>query len=309
MKFLRWLTNNIDLKILSLVIALLVWLHVATDRTYETIVTAGLRFVDPPKGWAVVGNPPREVQLKLRGTGKQLFYQRMLGQPIARVEVPDVRSRLITMNLTPGEISLVDRPGLEVVSIVWPNELAIEMDVLDSQKLPIEPTVTGEVKKGYVLVGKPALTPAEAELQGGRSDLDKITSLKTGPIDIQSQFKPFKRTVAVCAPDGEGIGVSPDSVMASVVIQKKGQKAIQRLPVAVVNLPPERSVVIAPQQADVTVAGPESMIGSVDSTNVSISVDLSAMGQGSYLISPKVVTPDNFEVVSTKPDLIQVNIK
>jgi len=309
MKVLRWIKNNIDLKMWSVVLALLVWFHVATERTYDMTYTASLEFVNPPKGWTIVGNPPEEISLRLRGSGKQLISHRLYGEPIATLELPKRKSRRLKMDIRPEDVILSRKGKVEIASIVSPTQLTIEMDVASKKQVPIETVVEGQPRKGFVQVGRATLAPSEVELTGGKNRIRRIVRLKTVAIDIEGESKSLERMVGVSLPDGAGYRAKPDSVLARVVIEKEVRKVLQNLPIKATNLSSSRSVEISPELAEVTLAGPESMLDSVDSTNVHVSLDLSGMNEGSHLIPPKITRPENFEVLSVEPELIQVNIK
>ncbi|MFQ5884592.1 MAG: YbbR-like domain-containing protein, partial [Thermoplasmata archaeon] len=280
MKVLKWVKNNIDLKIWSVVLALLVWFHVATERTYDTTYTARLEFVNPPKGWTIVGNPPEEISLRLRATGKQLISHRIYGEPVATLELPKRKSRRLKMDIRPEDVILSRKGKVDIVSIVSPTQLTLEMDVVSKKKVPVEPVVEGEPRKGFIQVGRPTLTPGEVELTGGKNRIRRIARLKTNPINIEGETKSLEWTVGVSLPDGAGYRVKPDSVLARVVIERKVQKVLQNLPISLTNLPSRKSIRISPELADVTLAGPESMVDSIDSSNVRISLDLSGVNKG-----------------------------
>jgi len=309
MKVLRWIKNNADLKIWSLILAVLVWFHVATERTYDITYSARLKFINPPKGWTIVGKPPEVVSLRLRGRGKQLIFHRMFGEPEAAVELPRTKSRRVRMNLKADDVILSRRAELKIVSVVSPTEFQIEMDIVSKKEIRVDPVVEGDIRKGFVRVGKTHVIPEVVELTGGRTNIAKIKWLKTDPLDITGEARSVERMVVVSPPEGAGYRIKPDSVLVTLTIEKKVQKVMENLPVAVTNLSSRRTAQISSEHAEVTLAGPESMIDSIDSVNVRVSLDLSGIGKGSHLIPPKITTPDLFEVVAVKPELIQIDIK
>ena len=309
MKVLRWIKNNADLKIWSLILAVLVWFHVATERTYDITYSARLEFINPPKGWTIAGKPPEVVSLRLRGRGKQLIFHRIFGEPEATVELPKTKSRRVRMNMKADDVILSRRGELRVVSVVSPTEFYIEMDIVSKKEVHIDPVVEGHIRKGFVRVGKTKVIPDVVELTGGRSRIGKIKRLNTEPIDITGETRSVERMVRVSLPEEAGYRAKPDSVLVTLAIEKKVQKIMENIPIAVTNLDSRRTAHISPDHAEVVIAGPESMIDSIDSGNVRVSLDLSGNGKGTHLIPPKITLPDHFEVVSVKPELIQTDIE
>ena len=64
--------RNIGLKFLSICIAALLWLVVAGDRVVERSVRMPIEFQNLPQGLEIVGNPPDDVDVRLRGSSGAL---------------------------------------------------------------------------------------------------------------------------------------------------------------------------------------------------------------------------------------------
>ena len=59
--------RNVGLKFLSICIAALLWLVVAGDRVVERALSAPIEFQNLPQGLEIVGDPPEDVDVRLRG--------------------------------------------------------------------------------------------------------------------------------------------------------------------------------------------------------------------------------------------------
>jgi len=309
MKALRWIRNNVDLKIWAVIIALIVWFHVATERTYDTSYTAKLEFVNPPRGWTVVGNPPDEISLRLRATGKQLISHRLYGEPLATVELPKIKATQVPIELSPDNILLSRKGSVEIAHLVSPTAFIIEMDTLVKKRVPIVLNIEGAPKDDFVGVGRATVDPTEVELLGGRSSIRKIVDLKTEPVNIRGETRTVERMVAVSLPPGAGFRSKPDSVHVHIPIEKMVETALENLSVSVVNLKPGRSATISPQTATVRLAVPETMVGEADTSSISVSLDLSELTAGPHLLPPRVTKPEYFQLLSVEPDLFSVFIE
>jgi YbbR domain-containing protein len=73
---LKWLKVNWGIKILSLFIALLVWWHVRTERTYEVSFSLPLCLRNLPSQISFVEEPPESVKVVIQGKGKDLVRLR-----------------------------------------------------------------------------------------------------------------------------------------------------------------------------------------------------------------------------------------
>lgn len=309
MKVLKWIRNNIDLKVWAVIISLIVWFHVATERTYDTNYTARLEFVNPPKGWTIVGEPPEEISLRLRGTGKQLISHRLYGEPLATVQIPMSKERRVPVELDPNHILLARKGNVEIVNIVSPTKFDIEMDTLARKMVRIVPVVEDDPKDGFVPLGKPTADPPEVELVGGRSGVRRIVELRTVPISIRGEARNVERKAAISLPPGAGYRSKPDSVTVFVTIEKVSETAVGNITVEVENLGKGRSVTVKPQTAVVRLSGAESRIDALDPSIIRVSLDLADKGIGNHVVSPKVTRPDYFQVLSVEPNLFSVDIE
>lgn len=70
--FARWIVKNPGWRLLSLVLAFVIWMNVATEPEMSTFVSAPLQFKDPPETLQVAGRPGENVQLETRGSSGQL---------------------------------------------------------------------------------------------------------------------------------------------------------------------------------------------------------------------------------------------
>src|SRR5439155_22081893 len=78
MNLLRgWLFDNLGLKLVALLLALLVYINVYTDRPATLIISFPLQIVDLADTLSLSGAVPASVQAELRGGGKQLLRMRI----------------------------------------------------------------------------------------------------------------------------------------------------------------------------------------------------------------------------------------
>ncbi len=309
MRGLKWIRNNIDLKVWAVILALIVWFHVATERTYDTTYRASLNFVNPPKGWTLVGDPPSEISLRLRGTGKQLISNRLYGEPLVTVELPRDKSYHVKMELSPEDVILSRRGGLEVTHVLSPSQIDVEMDTVVRKDVPVEPLVQGTPRDHFVQVGKARIRPDQVELLGGRSRIRTIVGLKTEPVNIQNESRTVERVVAVSLPAEAGFRSKPDSVLVTVSIERMAERVLDRVPIKITDLDRGKAADMSPEYARVVLSCPESMTYIADTANVRLSLDLKGLPRGSHLLPPKITRPDDFKVLSIEPKLISVFIK
>ena len=101
MKWTGWLFDNLGLKLFALLLAILLYLHVLTDRTVEETVDFPLVLGGLSDTLSLATAAPESVSVRLRGTGKQILQLRYLKPPVT-IGLGDVG---------PGNVPAHARPG------------------------------------------------------------------------------------------------------------------------------------------------------------------------------------------------------
>src|SRR5881397_3165 len=83
MSFVRGLLfDNLGLKLVALLLAVVVYLHVYTERPFTALISFTLQLDGLADSLSLSGPVPPAVQAELRGTGKQLIRMRLTEPPV-----------------------------------------------------------------------------------------------------------------------------------------------------------------------------------------------------------------------------------
>ena len=127
MNFKEIFTNNIGWKIGGIVLALMLWIHLTTEKHYEAHYTIPIEYSGLTDDFYVEKIEPPEVEVKIIGTGKQLAYLDLVNAPgirldLSAIEEAGVYRYNITLlqiyNIDPYEYSTVDFPQNDRCSVV-----------------------------------------------------------------------------------------------------------------------------------------------------------------------------------------------
>ncbi len=114
----RWLIKNPGWRLLSLLLAVLIWMNVATEPEMSTFVSAPIQFKDPPDSLDVV-TLGETVQLETRGSSGDLHdlanTRPVITLDFSEVRQPGERSFMITRN----EVKLPR--GVELIRAIPPK--------------------------------------------------------------------------------------------------------------------------------------------------------------------------------------------
>jgi YbbR domain-containing protein len=216
---MNWLyqlfTQNVGLKLISLVTAIILWTLIASDPITEASFRVPVEFVNVPPKLEVLTNE-RSVRVWARGPSRAIRRASAADFSI-RVDVGGVATRNeATYLLALKDISVP--PALEVKELI-PDEVTVSLDQTASKEVPILPRFSGEPQPGFRLKGF-ELSPTVAKISGPSSHLESITSVSTALLDLSniSQGETMTATVAISDPLVRFI--QPQSVRIKVQLEK-----------------------------------------------------------------------------------------
>lgn len=186
MNVIRLLFENLGLKLVALLLGIVVYLHVYTDRTATMVVSFPLQLDDLTDTLTVAGPPPAPVVAELRGTGKQLIRLR-LTEPRLKVSLSRVGPGRFQRAVTVEDLPLMASDRLEVVRMIGPTMLDLEIDHRLERKVPVAARVMGTPHPSYAWNGTVILDPAELSVRGPRRAIARLDSIRLVPVRIDAK--------------------------------------------------------------------------------------------------------------------------
>ena len=173
------LTKNLPYKLVSLLVAVVLWMWVQTEQQVEVRVRAAVEWV-VPEGLALVEMPIEGVSLTV--SGAQAFVRSLQQQNLSiKVDLSKAHEGAVSVNLSEKPVDRLP-PQVRVVS-TSPSQLRVTLGRLLRRKVPVTPFTVGKVAAGY-RVAKVVVEPARAELSGVDSVLRGMDSIPTEDIDL-----------------------------------------------------------------------------------------------------------------------------
>lgn len=207
--------KNIGLKIVSILLACVVWFAVSAPRRgliRERIVTASLNLVGVPPHLVITTDIPGNVSVRVRGPMSEL--RALASQSL------EASADLSQIN-TPGEIEITIRPQhinvpeeIEVVSI-QPNKVRFRIEQLRQRAVLIRPFLVGDPPGGY-LVGEASASPDRALVSGPASQILKLDEVATERIIMTGRTGTFVQNVAVVSDSPLVRVISPITTQVTV---------------------------------------------------------------------------------------------
>jgi YbbR domain-containing protein len=276
------LLQNPGLRILSVLLATLLWFWVENEKIGFKRVEASLDYLNMPEGMILVPGSPATVKTVIRGP-EALLPRIQDGGLKARV---DLRGDLVGENVHLISASDVQVPYWAEVEGVEPQQVAILLDLLATKMVPVLPKVMGSVARGYLFKDY-VVNPSRVKISGPASVIAGIGEIWTEPILIDGAEESFQRLVDLRA-DRPGViieGSMKHSVQL-VVSPEIVERLFEDIPVVVQSLQslPE----LEPERVDVRLAGPRLTLDRISFGQLQAVLDLQGLAprEAPYELEP-----------------------
>ncbi len=241
-----------------LVISTILWYLIKLSHEYSTPIAHPIRFVNPPKGKVLVGEPPRKITLRVKGFGYTLLRYRM-SAALNPLELDlGTRGNLRPMRGSSTKYYLITSKALgnlasqmsTDVSLesILPDTLYFEFAPIIEKKVPVEPQLSVDFERQHMQSGSIAIDPDSVTLSGPRSIVDTIRSVKTQPLQLTHLSLTTTRNVLL--ESFHQVGFSARSVSITIPVEKFTEARL-KVPVEVINGPTANKIILIPGTIDV----------------------------------------------------------
>ena len=208
--FLRIFTEELPIKILSMVLAVTLFVLVRSDKDATSGAYVKVIYT-LPEDRVLVSDPVPEIKVAVRGPWTKLQHLDRSLEPI-HIDLTNVH----TPELRIDEDLIKVPPGVRVESIV-PSEVHVEFEPRVVREAPVQPILEGQPAEGY-RVARVTSDPARVRVDGAKSAVDAIERVPTRPLRITDARGPVKGDVALEAPPAHThfLDVTTVSVRADV---------------------------------------------------------------------------------------------
>jgi YbbR domain-containing protein len=173
------LLRNGQLKLVSLLLALLLWIALNGEPKSEVSFKVPLEFRDSPKTVEILGDTLNSVDVRV--SARSSIIKRVDASNLtASVDLSDWSLGERTYSLS--EANLTVPFGVTVIKIT-PNTIRLRFERTERKTVEIRPRVIGNPAQGYHVIGV-SCDPDHAELEGPASHLAPVQTISTDSLDI-----------------------------------------------------------------------------------------------------------------------------
>jgi YbbR domain-containing protein len=298
-----WPFRHFGLKLLSLGLALMLWMVVAGEETVERGLRIPLELQQFPPGLELHDDAPSTVDVRVRGASGALSRVSP-GDIVAVLDLRGARAGRRLFHLTPEQVHAPF--GVQVVQVTPPT-VAMVFEPAAARQVPVTPEVEGEPAPGYV-VGSVSADPAAVEMVGPASAVKRVTEAITEPVSVDGAQAPVHETVTVGFLDPSVRLKTPRSADVVVDVVPAEERIVRARPVHLRNLSPGLSAEAAPAVVDVRLRAGRDALDKVDVDEVAAYVDIARLGPGQYTLTVHASAAPGASVTGTDPTMVQVRI-
>jgi hypothetical protein len=292
-------TENLNLKLLSLAFALILYSFVHGSQDAQRALLFSVVALTPPENAnrELVTPIPAQLRVTVRGPRSTLDD----------VHVDDIGS--VQIDLRGGDESRVTfepamipvPPGLKVEQIDPPAiDLTWEDRIL--RDVPVEVGIVGSPAMGFVVKGAPAAEPDTVRARGPKSEVMVLQHARSDAFDVTGLTAgKYTRQLAIDRAPGR-VGFDVPSVSASIEIAREViERPFSRVPVAVVG---HANAKAQPPEVDVRLACPAEVVRALRNEQVVPRVQVASPAEHGADALPVQLSIDQCEVHVTPPSVI-----
>lgn len=208
--------ENAGLKISAVVVALLLWFFVTSSGQSEMSIEVTPEFKNIPAGLGLVNNNAKTIVVTIRGQEKLIKSVRPSDVRIS-VDMERAKKGEGVYYINKDEIKL---PYAMKVTTLLPSSLKVKLDERITRSLRVEPLITGSPERGY-RVKSVIVEPPNIVVQGLKSEVRKISLLRTEPVDISGLRESSSQEANI---ETSGLNIKPDVNTVKVNIEIAGRR-------------------------------------------------------------------------------------
>lgn len=216
MNILRVVFRNLWWKLLSLALAMLVWVAISREPEMTTVLAAPVQFKSLPGNLEISSEIVESVDLEIQGPAgllRNLSEKRVsVVLDFSSVHDPGERTFSVTRDST-------NLPRGVALMRVIPSQLRFTFERVLVRRIPVHPQVSGTLPSGLHIVDL-IPNPPELAISGPESRVRNLTVVRTDPVDLNGISEDKNVHVTAYLPNSQVRFQGSPEVTVKVLIAK-----------------------------------------------------------------------------------------
>ncbi len=299
--------KKLNIFLASVIFAFLLWGSISLSDYYYTNIDVKLTLVNFPTGYSTGSPLPEKVTLKVKGQGWKLVSLNVGTDADYKVSVDHDSGKKIISVYNYLESNRWLLSDVEIISI-QPDTLSFLLEKILSKRLPFSPDLNLDFKPGFGLAADIVVNPSSVIAQGPVSILKSLTEIKTEAKSFTSLDSKLETSAQLARLNG--FKFSTEVINLILDIQKIVDKKFENIPVEVLDIPPDKEVLLLPNKVEFNVRGGIDVLGKLKEDQFRAYIhynDVVMDTTGS--VTPLIEKPKNVTIQFLKPERLRYIIK
>ncbi len=215
---LRSLTANWRVKLASLLVAILLFAHVYTERQDEAEYLAPVRITGLAPGLAVEEIRPAYVRVKVASTGKDHLRMRV-EPPEMEIDWRGLGAGAHAVSTSGARVVFPVHSQARLSRVVDPPSVFVSVDTLGRAQVPVRVALSGRPPAGFVLQGDPLVEPDSVTVAGPGRLIAALKAVDVAPVELEGHDRTFRRDSRVLV--SEVMRATPPHVRVTVALARR----------------------------------------------------------------------------------------
>ena len=217
--FRRNILHNLGFKLLSLALAVGLWLAIARDPVAEVAVEVPIEFHHFPENLEISSENIPQAQIRVRGPER--IVRRLRPSDIhAEIDLNGARAGERTFDLSAHQIRAPH--DLEIEQVV-PSQLRLGFDTRMTRELEVHPRVIGNFAAGYS-IARVIVDPPRITVIGPKKRVEAIEAAITDPVDVSGTLDQGTFVTKAYVSDPLIQVVHPEPIRVTVIMEKSASR-------------------------------------------------------------------------------------
>jgi len=292
--------HNWQLKLMSLLFSLLLWLFIVFEKSSEISIDIPVDYGNLPKNKLIANNNVDKISVLIKGP--RAILARIGSIKPYKINLSNVKNGKFQLRVMSEELHIPT--GVEVVKIV-PSKIDLEIDDIYEKKLNVKLRTKGLLPPGYELK-KIDITPSVVKVKGARSQLNNRKIIFTESIDISSIISSQEFDVPLDIGNMSIIEITGRMVHVNILVETKNiLKEFLSVPIIVVG---NKKYFLKKKLANIKVYGPQIILGTMKPNDIKAYINIANLRKGRRKVKVNVDLPVNVSLVNIKPIFLEVII-
>ncbi|MFH0924342.1 MAG: CdaR family protein [bacterium] len=294
--------KNIGLKIISLVMAVLLWFLVVGEQKSEITFRVPIELSNIPDKMEIVSELPEYADIKIIGSLSSIKGVTPTQVRVSAKLAGDKEVEYVPLLCDPpNEVKIVD---------ITPNKIRIKLEKTNYKEVELEKNYEGTPLKGYKLKSID-LKPKKVTVAGPKSKIKILKSISTSPVDLNDRNSSFSAEIKPLVDKPFRLCNNDLKVVAKIELEETIlTKKLNDVSITVSGSNFKKNVkFFGNDMVSVEIKGPENIVEKLSSKDINVFIEVGNLKTGTHSLPVKIDLVPQVSLVSYNPKKVKVVIK